>query len=405
MRCCPNATLTPRWRARFHEEMNRTLGATAIAFLTACRGATDSTPASTWIALGASEAYTCGLSDTREAFCWGGVGGYYDPPPLQDSLMPNSAVPVRVPGGRRFITITVGGLSMCALDSAHKAYCWGANQFGEVGDSSYLAKRGPSAVVGGHSWRMISSGGVHACGVTLEGQTYCWGNQFRGGLGNGSLDGARAEPVGVLGGLTFGSVYAGLGTSCALTPEGEAYCWGINDYGILGDSQTPEPNNESASPVRVVGGHRFASLALGGNHACGLTQDAYVYCWGWNAYGQLGNGSMESSSSPVLVTGDLQWASVSVGYQHTCGLTTAGAAYCWGNNARGQFGTGVTDNSSSPQLIADPGTYITITAGGNHTCGLMASGAAFCWGQGNYGQLGDGVFRDRLRPTRVAGYE
>lgn len=333
------------------------------------------------------------------------MAGFYDPMPLPDSLMPNTAVPLRVPGDRRFIALRVGGLSMCALDSERQAFCWGANQYGEVGDGSYLAKRGASAVIGGHRWRTISAGGVHVCGITLDGQAYCWGNQFRGALGNGQLSGASAEPIPVQGGLTFDSIYAGLGTSCALTPEGDAYCWGINDYGMLGDGQPPEPGPETATPSLVVGEHRFATLALGGDHVCGVTRDARAYCWGWNAHGQLGDGSTEPTSSPVLVSGDLRWAFVSVGYAHSCGVTTDGSLFCWGNNERGQFGTGVTGKSSTPEVIAPPGRYVTITAGGNHTCGLTPAGTAFCWGQGNYGQLGDGVMRDRLRPTQVASYK
>lgn len=377
--------------------------ATALALLAACRTSTESTPPSIWTALGASEAYTCGLAETGEALCWGGVGGYYDPMPLADSLMPNSAVPLRVPGGRRFITITVGGLSMCALDSERQAFCWGANQLGEVGDGSFLAKRGPSAVVGGHRWRTISAGGVHVCGITLDGQTYCWGNQFRGALGNGALDGATARPSAVLGGLTFDSVYAGAGTSCGITPEGDAYCWGINDYGMLGDSQPPEPGPETATPSRVVGGLRFTALAIGSYNVCGITHDARAYCWGYG--GVLGNGSGAPSSSPMPVSGDLRWASLSVGAGHTCGLTTDGTAYCWGNGERGRFGTGDTSIALSPKLIADTGTYVAITAGGYHTCALTATGTAFCWGQGKYGQLGDGIFADRLRPVQVAAYQ
>lgn len=355
--------------------------------------------------LGASEAYTCGLSLTGEALCWGGVGGYYDPIPLADSLMPNSAVPLRVPGDRRFVALTVGGLSMCGLDSEREAFCWGTNQYGEVGDGSFLAKRGPSAVIGEQRWQTISAGGVHVCGVTLDGEALCWGNQFRGALGDGKLIGATAEPVPVQGGFTFDSIYAGLGTSCALTPEGEAYCWGINDYGMLGDGQPPAPGPETATPSVVVGGHRFASLALGQDHVCGVTEDAHAYCWGWNAYGQLGNGRNEASSTPVLVNGNLQWTSLSLGYQHSCGVTTASSVYCWGNNERGQFGTGATSNANSPELIAASGRYVSITAGGGHTCGLTRSATALCWGQGNYGQLGDGVMRDRQVPTQVAGYK
>lgn len=381
------------------------LSAAASILAAACHGTVNSTPPSIWNSLDASEAYTCGLSATGEALCWGGVAGYYEPAPLADSLMPISALPLRVPGERRFVTVSVGGLSMCALDSERRAFCWGANQYGELGDDSYLAKRGPSAVLGGHRWRTISAGGVHVCGITLEGAAYCWGNQFRGALGNGETSyGGISTPVIVQGGLAFDSIYAGLGTSCGLAPSGDAYCWGINDYGILGDGEPPEPGPETATPSLVVGGHRFASLALGGDHACGVTDEGSAYCWGWNAHGQLGDGGTEHSSSPRLVIGGLRWASLSVGYAHTCGLTIAGSGYCWGNNERGQFGTGVTGKADAPELIAAAGKYVTITAGGNHTCGLTPAGTAFCWGQGDYGQLGDGVMRDRSRPTQVAGY-
>lgn len=371
----------------------------------ACRGPTEPVHSSRWTALAAEMWYTCGLSTTGEAFCWGGVGGYRDPFPLEDSLIPNSAVPLRVPGERRFVEITVGESPICALDSARAAYCWGANQLGEVGDGSYLAKRGPSAVAGGFRWRMIDAGILHVCGIAFDGKTYCWGNQFRGALGNGQLQGSSPQPVPVLGGLTFASVWSAGAFSCGLTAEGDAYCWGANDFGKLGDGEPPEPYKETATPSRVVGGYRFSSLALGIYHACGLTADSRAYCWGDNLNGQLGNGTTTPSSSPVPISGDLRWRSISLGGAHGCGLTTDGAAYCWGNNVRGQFGNGSTEPSFSPQLIAAPGTYVAITAGGNHTCGLTPSATAFCWGQGDYGQLGDGMIGDRLRPTQVAGFD
>lgn len=377
----------------------------ALGMAVACRATTEPGRSSTWSALAAGDAYTCGLSLNSEAFCWGGIPGYFDPQPLQDSLIPHSAVPLRVPGARRFVEITVGALPICALDSERAAYCWGSNQLGEVGDGSYLAKRGPSAVTGDFRWRMVDAGGAHVCGITLDHKTYCWGNQFRGALGNGQLSGSTPQAVEVSGELTFASVYAGAGTTCGITTEGHAYCWGINDWGHLGDGELPEPNKHKPTPSRVVGGLRFAMLTVGGNHTCGLTQDAHAYCWGWNFHGQLGDGTTAHSSSPVLVDGDLRWASLSIGNQHSCGLTTDGAAYCWGNNVRGQFGNGTTENAFSPRLIALPGTYTTITTGGSHTCGRTSAGTAFCWGQGDYGQLGDGIFADRLRPTQVAAYE
>lgn len=290
---------------------------------------------------------------------------------------------------------------MCALDANRAAYCWGSNLKGDVGDGSYLAKRGPSLVTGGLRWSMIDAGTSHVCGIASDGTTHCWGNQFRGALGNGELSGSSPRPVRVLGGMEFASVSAGAAFSCGLGLDGGAYCWGANDYGSLGDGQPPEPFKVSATPSRVVGGHRFVSLALANYSACAITQAARAYCWGTNLHGQLGNGTTEASSVPVPVDGNLQWASLSAGNQHMCGLTTDGEAYCWGSNVRGQFGNGSTRDARSPQRIARAGTYVALSTGGNHTCGLTPAGVAHCWGQGQYGQLGDGKLGDRLHPVKV----
>lgn len=378
----------------------------SLALGLACRDATEPAPSSTWAVLSAERWYTCGLSPGGEAFCWGGnSGGFRDDPPPPESLPPNSALPLRVPGEHRFIAITVGETPICAIDALAVAYCWGRNSAGSLGDGSYVAKRSPSTVLGGLRWRTLSAGVTHVCGITTNGTPYCWGNQFRGALGNGEMFGSSPEPAAVLGGLTFTTVTSGGASSCGLTSQGEAYCWGTNDYGKLGDGHPPAPFLESASPSRVVGDHRFASLAVGGSHVCGVASDGRGYCWGWNRYGQLGNATTTDSSSPVLVNGDLRWASLSSGLFHTCGLTVDGAAYCWGSNEEGQFGTGSTGTSSSPELIASAGTYVAITAGGRHTCGRTDSGTLFCWGDGDYGQLGDGVFADRLQPVQVGAYE
>lgn len=369
-------------------------------------GSTDPSRPSLWTVVDAGADYdTCGLATSNEAYCWGGPSGFYDPFPLADSIAPNSAVPVRVSGGRHFTSISVGGLSRCALDAEGKAYCWGANQRGEVGDGSHLAKRGPSAVSGGFRWRMISAGGAHTCAISSDRKAYCWGNEFRGALGNGRESFTTSpEPTAVLSELTFDSVYAGSGTSCALTGQGNAYCWGVNDYGRLGDGKPPEAGKELATPSLVVGGHLFSSLSMGGAHVCGLTFDASAYCWGWNRYGQLGNGSTDHSSTPVAVGGSLRWRLITSGEFHSCGLTQDSALYCWGNNTYGQFGNGSISDASSPQLIAAPGTYVHVTAGGRHTCGVTVVASAFCWGYGEFGQLGNGRFADNPRPTQVAGY-
>lgn len=371
------------------------------AATTAC-GLTEPKTPSTWTTLSADAWYTCGLSSSGEASCWGGTtGGYRGDPPIWDSLPPNSALPLAVPGGRRFVHITVGEETICAIDSLRVGYCWGWNEFAQIGDSSRITKRAPSPIHGGLLWKTIAAGGARVCGLTTEGKAYCWGNSFRGALGNGvTVTGMSPVPVAVLGGLRFGSLSYSLATACALTAEGDAYCWGVNDNGMLGDGTPPEPGKESAVPVRVVGGLRFKEIDVGGYNVCGITPDSRAYCWGYG--GVLGNGSGTPSSSPVPVSGDLRWKSVSVGNGHSCGITTDGRMFCWGNGQRGRFGNGDTSIAFTPQLSAPAGRFVSVFAGGEHTCALTATGTAYCFGRGDYGQLGDGIFADRLRPVPVA---
>jgi alpha-tubulin suppressor-like RCC1 family protein len=104
--------------------------------------------------------------------------------------------------------------------------------------------------------------------------------------------------------------------------------------------------------VAVSGGLTFAAVSAGNEHTCGVTIAGAAYCWGENGYGGLlGNGDTTSSSTPVAVSGGLTFAAVSLGMYHTCGVTTASAAYCWGFNSYGELGNGSTANSRTPARV------------------------------------------------------
>jgi alpha-tubulin suppressor-like RCC1 family protein len=307
-----------------------------------------------------------------------------------------------VPGDGRFTDLAVGSLSVCGLDAQRDAFCWGANLMGEVGDGSHVAKRHPTRVVGGLLWQSIAAGSVHFCGIVLSGKTYCWGNQFRGALGNGkSENGSLPLPAPISGDLGFSRVYGGSAATCGLTAAGEAFCWGANDNGKLGDGTTPELSKELLVPSKVVGNLSFASLSLGGGHTCGTSLDKRGFCWGTNTNGQLGNGATTHSSTPLEVSGGNQWASISAGLAHSCGLTVGGSIYCWGLNDYGQLGNGSTQESLVPVAVSSQEHFAAVVAGEYHTCGLASNGVLYCWGRGDYGQLGNGMTVNQTRPVAV----
>lgn len=241
----------------------------------------------TFASLAAGAEYTCGLTSSGAAYCWGGG----------DSLR-------AAPGGLTFVELACGYRHTCGLTSDGAAYCWGYNVYGELGDGSTDSSTAywhttPVAVAGGLAFTRLTAGYWHTCGLTGGGKAYCWGGNSVGQLGDGSTT-RRLAPVGVAGGLVFANLTAGSERSCGVTSGGAAYCWGSNDYSELGTTanfsscllnSSGDFSRCSVLPVAVTGGLTFASLTAGYSHTCGLTGGGAAYCWGNDLLGELGNGS------------------------------------------------------------------------------------------------------------------
>jgi alpha-tubulin suppressor-like RCC1 family protein len=218
------------------------------------------------------------------------------------ALLVSTAGPVTA-SSQRFAKISIGQFHTCGLTSRGVAYCWGYNEYGQLGDgtTSNSGVNGPQPVIGGLKFKSISSGGFHTCGLTSRGVAYCWGLNRNGGLvdGTGQLgDGTTTDsgvngPQPVIGGLTFSNLVAGDYHTCGLTARGVAYCWGFNESGELGDGTTTDSGVNGPQPV--IGGLKFKSISSGLAHTCGLTVRRTAYCWGFNQDGQLGDGTTTNS--------------------------------------------------------------------------------------------------------------
>jgi alpha-tubulin suppressor-like RCC1 family protein len=211
-------------------------------------------------------------------------------------------------------------------------------------------------VTGNLSFLVIAAGGFdigHTCALTASGTAYCWGANDQGQLGGGTADaGATAHPVPaqVSGGLEFTSLTAGLGKhSCALTSQGAAYCWGENAFGALGNGS----DETRTAPVAVGGGLNFIRLTAGGyiGHTCGVAVSGAAYCWGENSVGQVGDGSTLDRLGPTSVSGGLTFTSIDAGFRHTCGRASTGVVYCWGSNGARQLGINSNTSTSAPTRV------------------------------------------------------
>ncbi len=356
----------------------------------------------TFTALSAGAFHTCALTSTGEVMCWGentssqlgtnASGGF-------------SATPVAVGGLSGVAAVDGGGLFTCALTAGGAVLCWGGNSAGQLGNGSTINSSQPAPVAGLSSGvAAISAGTNHTCALTSSGGVQCWGLNNYGQLGDGSTSN-RATPVAVVG-LDSGvlAISAGSFHTCAVLATGGVTCWGLNQSGQLGNGSV---FYQSATPVDVLDlGAAIASISAGYAHTCGVASNGAGKCWGLGYRGQLGDGSGYGGEAPLDVDATATGAFGAIDasqWEHTCGVTQAGGAFCWGANDLGQLGNGDFADSFVPAPVSglDRGT-VSVSAGSLHACALTAVGTVKCWGANGAGQLGNGTAADSNVPVDVA---
>jgi alpha-tubulin suppressor-like RCC1 family protein len=367
----------------------------------------------------AGEGVACALADAGKVHCWGGNSMYWDYGVAQ-VINPGTVGPsvADVPALARLATGV--GTHYCGMRMDSTAVCWGRNSFAELGRLPAQTGAGAAAVAGGIKFADISVGRITTCGRTAAGAGYCWGyNQF-GEIGNANVDirDTTAVPSPVEGGHSFISIAAGWLHACGVDTDGKAWCWGNNTSGQLGLGTVDSVPHRS--PEMVAGGITFKKVTLGSRHTCGLTADSVAYCWGENATGQLGDGTVNFRVVPTQVGGGHKFIDIvtssgfgagsyalipssplPAGIGHTCALTVAKQPYCWGWNGNGQVGDGTTTDRTLPTPVAGSLTLTTIATGGAYTCGMNGSDI-WCWGSNLNAQVGRGFdFSPVLEPRPV----
>ncbi len=353
------------------------------------------------------------------AWAW----GYNSSGQLGNATTTNSSTPVQVslPSGTTVTAIAGGSAHSLALTSSGQVLAWGYNADGELGNgittttgcfciSTPVAVSLPSGI----TVTAIAGGQSHSLALTSTGQVLAWGSNSYGQLGNGSTTNS-STPVAVSlpSGTTVTAIAAGDGHSLALTSSGQVLAWGWNFYGQLGNGTTT--NSSTPVPVSLPSGTTVTAIAVGFYHSLALTSSGQVLAWGWNFYGQLGNGTTTTTTSCQCIPTPVQVSlpsgttvtAVAGGYGHSLALTSTGRMLAWGYNGYGELGNGSTTNSSTPVAVSLPsGTTVTAIAGGfYHSLALTSSGQVLAWGINNYGQLGNGTTTNSSTPAVVSALQ
>lgn len=364
------------------------------------------TGSTAWTQVSVGGSHACGIRTSGRLYCWGDdtAGELGDGPEFV-----NQATPVQVAGGATdWTSVSAGGGHTCARRRTGRLYCWGWDLYGQLGDAGANANQPvPVEVTASDptTWVAVSAGRTHTCARKISGRLYCWGSDGIGELGNGAPNTDKPKPVQVAGGFTdWTAVSTGDRFTCARRSSGRLFCWGSDGSGQLGDGIVIA---DKSAPVQVAGGATDWGVPYaGGAHACSRKVAGWLYCWGDDWNGALGDGQLQlTARTPILVAGVARdWASATAGTGHTCARRTSGRLYCWGSDDHGQVGDGAghTDRLTPVQVTGATNDWSSVSAGEFETCARKTSGRLYCWGSDSSGQLGNGgANTDQSIPVEV----
>lgn len=304
------------------------------------------------------------------------------------------------------VAIAAGGNHSCALTAAGAVFCWGENEYGQLGDGTTVDRSAPVAVPSLTSGvAAIAVGGNHTCALSVSGAVKCWGSNRYGQLGNGLTSGLFPNPTPIdVSGLSSGvtAIIAGGVHTCVISADGAAKCWGWNRYGQVGAGQAC--GSICTVPTQVVGlTSGVLALDAGDLHTCAIIDGDSLKCWGDDELGQVGGDTADTCTDPLLQHQPCSFSpieviglasdvsNVSAGSGHTCAVVSD-AAKCWGNNTAGQVGDGGACGSlcGTPVNVSGLSSGVSAIATGRaHSCATTTGGVK-CWGDNAFGQLADG---------------
>ncbi len=295
------------------------------------------------------------------------------------------------------VEVVAGVTQSCARLSDGSVRCWGRNVDGEFGDGTRVDHLVPVVVpVLAGAVRIAVGYQGSMCAQMVDNSIRCVGGVGLNSEGGGAPFGVTTTvaSLGAVRQLVVGTWWA-----CVLLSDSTVRCWGYNASGQLGNG-TAAP---TGTPSTVSGIRSVTAIAAGGSHVCAALEDGTVRCWGANSVGQLGDGTSINRMVPVTVLGLSGVVGLGLGQSHSCARLVDGTVQCWGNNSSGQLGDGTTRSRAVPAVVPGVSSATQVVGGMDHACALRGDRSVACWGSNQSGVLGNGSTSGNSLPTTAIG--
>lgn len=346
-----------------------------------------------WMSIACGEEHSIALKSDGSLWTWGwNVNGQ-----LGDNSTISKFTPTRIGSDKDWAGIASKGNFTVALKSNGSLWTWGQNSDGQLGDGTIVQKNVPTRIGTDNNWVSIDCGTYHTVALKSDGSVWAWGENFDGQLGDGTTV-QKNIPTRAGTDNDWVSIACGSYFTMGIKSDGTFWGWGYNDLGQLGDGTSTDKN----IPTKVRKSNRdWLQVANGSIHTIALKGDGTLWAWGYNDFGQLGDGAITSKSTPIQVGNNNKWASMACGFYYSVGLQSNGTLWAWGNNQFGQLGDNTIIHKNTPTQVGTDNQWVNIACGSNFTLGLKSNGTLYGWGRNDLGQLGDNTQIDKHVPTQI----
>ncbi|MEO6742278.1 MAG: hypothetical protein ABIP20_18700, partial [Chthoniobacteraceae bacterium] len=339
----------------------------------------------TWNSISAGYVFSAATRTDGTLWLWGNNSDGQ----IADNTLINRTAPTQLGAATNWQYVQAGGYHVLATKTDGTFWSWGWNQNGQLGQGfNDFTPRGntPAQIGTATNWSLLSPGYDFSVAMKTDGTLWSWGDNGNNELGYlGRVPLPLAEQFGPI-----SSASAGNGHAAAIKSDGSLWLWGNNGNGQVGIGASD--SSQHPVPVQPAPGTTWSNIACGGFHTAGVRSDGTLWTWGYNFYGQLGDGTTTQRNSPMQVGAATNWVEVATGFYNTIALKADGTLWAWGYNFDGQLGNGVSDTLSHPTMtqVGTATNWTHVVTHGYHIIATRSDGTLWGWGFNSSGQVGNG---------------